>query len=1028
MGYGLDINWPIEPKNYHYYNDLNIHKNLNVLNNLNIKYNLHCEELIIRNNATFCSNVNLNNYISHISKSLKVKNANLVNTHFIAKQNTNVENINMRLINNSTKFTVKKNISVTGNTNVSGLFSVGRNMNCTGNININNLLILENNLNTSYNVNTYNTLSKQKFDIKSDISINNIIIDQDFNIKGNLDLNEMSVKDSLYIKKDILCKTGVVKLPTVYNLSENGHIGFNSSTNNIEAFSNNEIIILNDSIGVSAKTRLEINNNNLDIHISNNNNKSVDIFKNNINIYFDSNIVNNLNIKGTLSIANNIDFDNTLYFQNNLNSNILLPTTENKKLIGAIRYNTNTNKIEVLYNSNQWNDLIFTDKNNTSIIRNSNNILFNIKNNNIIHFNKNTYIKNTTHISNNLNISDSLFIHKNLHVHNNININGIPIQFHNNLLRSYNTITDKWTSLTMEELDTYYKIPFKTSNFYSNNIDTNYTILNNLDYINYDIALINKYNHFEEIVMVDKLYISHIYLNLINLVQNTYYIQIYKNNTFIKEILFANKNSTQEIIELNSIVEFIKNDVIKLKIKSTVKNINDSILINLLGYSRKLIAIKGDSNFITDNSIQFNNNKIFNVNTTYLNNINIKNNFIYNTSKTINLNRFSLLKDSKNSNNLFEIDNNFIINHIGKIGIGTNPTNSFITIHSKNIDAFENTGGISILSNLNTYNVITNNTNITNNINTFQLSTNTIPIIKDIQINHNINCIDTLVNKGKINITENNNITTHLLSVNNYSKNIDTNFDKPNTKKLYLYTNNNNLCNIVYNNTNSQKDKSIFHSKISYINNNVNINNDTIHISHNSVGLFNKTKDIFNINIDKSKNSYFSIVSNGNITIKANLVVDNININEKWKTILYDIYGPKDPILEYNFTLNNSVQIYTNHNYSTYQLYKNFNSITTNIIEKKVNYIEYSQLLNKPFYNNIGFPIFIDVVYFTEVILINNNSRTFKNNISSYKVHNPYNYFITIFYLNETTIYPKFITYRNGIEYINYGLKTIIYN
>ena len=329
MGYGLDINWPIEPKNYHYHHYLNIHKNLNVLNNLNIKYNLHCEELIIRNNATFCSNINLNNYISHISKSLKVKNANLINTHFIAKQNTNAENIHMRLRNNSTGFTIKKNISVTGNTNIIGLFSVGRNMNCSGNININNLLILENNLTTSYNVNAHNTLNKQQFDIKGDISLNNITIEQDFNIKGNLDLNEMTVKDSIYIKNDILFKTGVVKLPTVYNLSENGHIGFNSSTNNIEVFSNNEIIILNDSIGVSAKTRLEINNN-LDIHISNNNNKSVDIFKNNINIYFDSNIVNNLNIVVLLSIVNNIDFDNTLYFQNNLNSNILLPTTENK--------------------------------------------------------------------------------------------------------------------------------------------------------------------------------------------------------------------------------------------------------------------------------------------------------------------------------------------------------------------------------------------------------------------------------------------------------------------------------------------------------------------------------------------------------------------------------------------------------------------------------------------------------------------------------------------------------------------------
>ena len=357
MGYGLDIKWPIEPKNYHYHHNLHIDKNLNVLNNLNIKYNLQCEELIVKNNATFHSNVNLDNYITHIAKSLKVKNANLVNTHFIAKQNTNSENIHMRLKNNTTRLTVKNNISVNGNTNIIGLFNVANNMNCNGNINVNNLLILENNLTTSYNINASNTLSKSQFDIKGDITLNNIIVEEDFNIKGNLDFDNMTVKDSVYIRKDIICKTGIVKLPTTYDLLENGHVGFNTSTHNIEAFSNNEIVILNDSIGNSGKSRLEINNNNLDIHISNNKNKSVDIFKNNINIYFESNILHNLNIKGNFSVGNNTTFNNTLYFQNNLNSNILLPTTETKKLIGAIRYNNNTNKIEVFYNSNKWSDL-----------------------------------------------------------------------------------------------------------------------------------------------------------------------------------------------------------------------------------------------------------------------------------------------------------------------------------------------------------------------------------------------------------------------------------------------------------------------------------------------------------------------------------------------------------------------------------------------------------------------------------------------------------------------------------------------
>ena len=52
-------------------------------------------------------------------------------------------------------------------------------------------------------------------------------------------------------------------------------------------------------------------------------------------------------------------------------------------------------------------------------------------------------------------------------------------------------------------------------------------------------------------------------------------------------------------------------------------NIQDSILINLLGYSYKIINTKGDSNFLTDNKIHFNQNTSFNVNTQFDNNINI---------------------------------------------------------------------------------------------------------------------------------------------------------------------------------------------------------------------------------------------------------------------------------------------------------------------------------------------------------------------------------------------------------------------
>ena len=46
--------------------------------------------------------------------------------------------------------------------------------------------------------------------------------------------------------------------------------------------------------------------------------------------------------------------------------------------------------------------------------------------------------------------------------------------------------------------------------------------------------------------------------------------------------------------------------------------------------------------------------------------------------------------------------------------------------------------------------------------------------------------------------------------------------------------------------------------------------------------------------------------------------------------------------------------------------------------------------------------------------------------IKSYEINNPYNYSVSIFYLNNNTIYPTYITNRGGNLYTNYGLKTRI--
>ena len=176
-----------------------------------------------------------------------------------------------------------------------------------------------------------------------------------------------------------------------------------------------------------------------------------------------------------------------------------------------------------------------------------------------------------------------------------------------------------------------------------------------------------------------------------------------------------------------------------------------------------------------------------------------------------------------------------------------------------------------------------------------------------------------------------------------------------------------------------------------------------------------------------NQNKSFSILNNGYTLMNANLFINNINLNEKLKTIIYNIEGPKEPIIEYNFQNSNNVILYTKQqDYSNYIIYSTLFVPSTSISNININNIIYSTLITKPFYNNLGFNIDIDVIYFTEITLINNSIRTFYNNIKSYKIHNPYNYSISIFYLNNNIIYPTYITNRNGNINTNYGLKTEI--
>ena len=1024
---------------------LTITKDFIIQNNLNIKYNLDLNEvysdknnigLQIINNGFFNSNINITNYKINISNSIQSKNLILTNTKLKVKKsinlnlNTNAEQININLKNKNTNLLVKKTIDVLGNVNIN-LFRVNKNINCQGNINIGKLLILENNLTNSYNLNVNKTIHKTQFNINNDITFKNLIIKENMNVYNNINLDSLLAKGLLNVKKNVETKNGILSLPIIYNLNRHGAIAFNSTTNNIYSNCNNNIHILNDSKGIFHKSSIVFNDNiSSNIEISNINSKIIDIH-NNLQFYYKTNVLGNINVANYATIDYNCTLNNNVYVNNNIElklGSVKLPLSENKKQLGSIRYNISTGKINNVYNSNNWQDLDFLDKNNTGIIRNSNTILFNIKNNTIITSNNNTHINNTTYISNNLNIYDSFNIQHNIYTSNNINIDNIPIQLYNNLLRSYDITTDKWTSLTNEELNSYYRLPYKTNNFYSNNIKNEYSHLNTIKTLNYDNTIINNYIEFnQEYISVDNLYFSHFYLNLINTYINTYNIQIYKSNTLQKELNLVNINSTNKIIDLGTPIYFTKNDILKIKIKSLQKNMNDSILVNLLGYSYKIINTLGDSNFFTDNIINFNQNTTFNVNVEFNNNINISNKILFNLDKVNNIHKKSI-KKSTTQNNLFEINDNFIINNMGNIGIGTNPTDSLLTIYSQDGITFENTGGLSILSNLNSGDIITNNINITNNTNTVNLLTNNLPFTKDISILQNIQSNKTIYINGNTNLENTKNLVTNVLHINKYNNNIDQTLHLPNLKKMYVYENNTNLCSIHYNNINATKSNYIHHSKIQKINENLNIHTNTINISANSTGFYTNSSSstIFNININQNK-SYFSILNNGYTLMNTSLIINNININEKLKTILYNIEGPKEPLIEYNFQNSNNITLYTKQeDYSNYIVYSNIIVPTIFISNINSSNIIYSILITKPFYTNLGFNINVDVIYFTEIILIDDSIRSFYNNIKSYEINNPYNYSISIFYLNNTTIYPTYITKRDENVYTNYGLKSII--
>ena len=1023
MTYGLDLEWPLvnNVKNTHFFNTIILDKNLNIGNNLNIKFNLTSENLIINNNGFFNSNINIDNYILKINNTLESYNANLINTHLIVNENTTSSNININLRNMATTLVVENNINVESNVNI-GLFSIGNNLNCDGNINIENTLILQNNLTNTNNLNVNNTFNKNEFLIKNDLLLDNIKVLEDLNIKNNLNLNTIIVYEtkSFLIKKNLIVKKHVI-LPYKVSLDKVGAIGFSETNKNIIANLNNNTYILNDSTGYENKSSITIKNN--DFNIINNNVKSIDILNNSLNVYYDSYIKGNITLTDNITINNNTFMINSNITINNniklINGYIKLPIT-NQLHIGSIRYNDNTNMIQVVYDKKKYEDLKFVDKNNTGIIRSDENILFNIKNNNIITFNNATHIYNNVIFSNNLNIANNLYIRNNIYTSSNININNIQIQSYNGLLRTYNTISKNLVSLTLEELNSIYRNPFISSNFYKINITNNYTTLFLNYYNDSKTILVNNNSLYNSEIIYKQVYLTHIFINILsdNYHKNTYYLQIYKNNFLQNTIILEDINNYINNYKLDYTLFFDIDDILEIKVKSlyTTNNLS-SIFVNFLGYSNININTKGDSNYITDQHIYFNNTSTFNVNIDFKNNINVLNTF--SNTDNINISRL-FIKSPINDNHLLNINNNFIINNEGYIGIGTNPNMDYLINVNDTNNCFRLNGNLNITKKfLNTYNLICNNINVNNNINTHNILTNILPL-QDYTLQENINCFQNMNIIQNINIT--NKILTNKLYVSKYNKLFENSYIN-NNDKMYLYENNNNLIYVFYNNVQDKTNSYLFHSEISNKNNVLNIKK-SLYIKKNKVSLYDSNiNNIFNININNNK--YFSI-DNNKTTINSKLKVNNININEKLKNILYDVYGPKDPLLEYDFRENNNITLYS-YNNNTPLEYKYYfaKNITNNITLRKINNIIYSIINIKPFYNNCGYNIDLDIVYFIEITLINNTIKTFYNNIKTFKINNPYNYDVSIYYYTNSIIYPKIYIHKKDIEYI-YGLKVEI--
>ena len=997
-------------------------KNVNILENLNINA-LKFRSVLIYGNSIFSGNIDTSDIRSKYNGYLFVnKSINNNNNILHIKNNICSDNFKLKLLKNNytSDLNIRNNINIFNNFNVDEL-DIINNINTNKNIIVNNLTTTHN-LNVFKNSNIENFLvTKDNIKLKTDLSINNIYIGGNFNSYGNYNTQNITVNKNLYINNKLSNIDGIINIGnTKRNIYYDGCLyPFNilERENLIGRISNQEVII-NDFYSYNFAHNINLYNNHHIAFIYDHDDK-LKLTDFNLNITPETVIYGNSSFLYNITVTNNSNFNNKLTIHNNssIDKFLNIPSNTfitNKSYPGAITYNTNISEINIFNNNNTWDYLQLIDKNSSGIFRKNHQFDFKIFNNTIFTYNKDGFINNHTTIKNKtFLIEDNLTINDSFYTNDIIYINNIPIQIYNNLLRSYNYSNYKWTSLTQEYLNCFYKTPYTSYKFIIHNITNNYRICNTYNYLNPSNVLFNKYTLFDSEIINHTTYITHLHFNVISNpnIDNTFYIHIYKNYSIFHTITI-NTNS-DKLHKFYIPIMYYKNDVMQIYVKS--KHITkNSIKINLYGYHKTYTDLIGDSNFLTDTPIYFNNNTTSDVDLHFYNNININDSLVIHNNTNNDDFIISKLSFSKNTYNdtLFEIDDKLFINH-NSIGFGDYPQNSFIDIINKHNHkyAFINKGSMKCESNINVLNnVFANNINVNNNINANNIFT-------DLLVSNNLHNLNT-IHTNNMNIYSNINLQQNAYA---YIKNLklsiyDSNLTiSPNSCYLSKTTNNNIL--FKYNSTHMN----IYPTNLHISNNSNDLNfNNFIKIKNNDVSI----ATTYNSNNIVTISNVFHIQkNNNNAYINNDLVLNNINISEKFKSLIYDLKGPGNINVHYDFynnPYNSNITLYN----SSAPIIIPFSDSHINIIKK--NNIIYHILLHKPYHIFYDFKSYIEVLHFTDIVLKDNSIRNFMNNIKSYTTNNPSININIKFNQDGTSIYPSYTFNISNTTYTVYGLKTSI--